>query len=80
MDARTDLLVPRWRLMVLPGAYGPMRPEELSELRRRGVDLDELTIRLRMAAPELMSGKQAEGPTKSEAGTRVVVLPGSLRE
>jgi hypothetical protein len=43
------------------------------------VDLDNLTIRVRQAAPELTTGKRAEGPTKSEAGKRLVVLPAFLR-
>ncbi|MFI6289561.1 tyrosine-type recombinase/integrase [Streptomyces sp. NPDC051018] len=79
VDGLADALGPRWRLMVFLGAYGPMRPEELAGLRRRDVDLEELTVRVRMAAPELTSGRRAEGPTKSDAGKRVVVLPAFLR-
>jgi integrase len=37
----------RWRLMVYLAAYGAMRSEELAGLRRRGVDLDVLRIRVR---------------------------------
>ncbi|CAL9457267.1 tyrosine-type recombinase/integrase [Streptomyces sp. enrichment culture] len=79
VDALADAIGPRWRLMVFLGAYGPMRPEEQAELRRKDVDLDAMTIRVRQAAPELTTGKRAEGPTKSEAGKRVVVLPAFLR-
>ncbi|MFI2350890.1 tyrosine-type recombinase/integrase [Streptomyces sp. NPDC019443] len=78
VDALADALGPRWRLMVYLGAYGPLRPEEQAELRRKDVDLDNLTVRVRQAAPELTSGKRAEGPTKSEAGKRLVVLPAFL--
>ncbi|MFD5939922.1 tyrosine-type recombinase/integrase [Streptomyces griseus] len=79
VDALADVLGPRWRLMVFLGAYGPLRPEEQAELRRKDVDLDDLTVRVRKAAPELTTGKRAEGPTKSEAGKRLVVLPAFLR-
>ncbi|MGW3585619.1 tyrosine-type recombinase/integrase [Streptomyces rubiginosohelvolus] len=80
VDALADMLGPRWRLMVFLGAYGPLRPEEQAELRRKDVDLDDLTVRVRKAAPELTTGKRAEGPTKSEAGKRLVVLPAFLRK
>ncbi|MGW3302305.1 tyrosine-type recombinase/integrase [Streptomyces rubiginosohelvolus] len=80
VDALADVLGPRWRLMVFLGAYGPLRPEEQAELRRKDVDLDGLTVRVRKAAPELTTGKRAEGPTKSEAGKRLVVLPAFLQK
>lgn len=80
VDALAEAIGIRWRLMVYLGAYGPMRPEEQAELRRKDVDLDAMTIRVRKAAPELNTGKRAEGPTKSEAGKRIVVLPEFLRE
>ncbi|MBP0455999.1 tyrosine-type recombinase/integrase [Streptomyces montanisoli] len=79
VDALASALGPRWRLMVYLGAYGPLRPEEQAGLRRRDVDLDAMTVRVRLAAPELTTGRRAEGPTKSEAGTRLVVLPRFLR-
>ncbi|MFH9246134.1 tyrosine-type recombinase/integrase [Streptomyces lydicus] len=79
VDALANALGPRWRLMVFLGAYGPMRPEEQAELRRKDVDLDAMTIRVRMAAPELTTGRRAPGDTKSAAGKRLVVLPAFLR-
>ncbi|MFJ1613874.1 tyrosine-type recombinase/integrase [Streptomyces sp. NPDC088251] len=79
VDALADAVGIRWRLMVYLGAYGPMRPEEQAELRRKDVDVDNVTITVRKAAPELATGQRVEGPTKSEAGKRVVVLPQFLR-
>ncbi|MGW8395744.1 tyrosine-type recombinase/integrase [Streptomyces lydicus] len=79
VDALANALGPRWRLMVFLGAYGPMRPEEQAELRRKDVDLEAMTIRVRMAAPELTTGRRAPGDTKSDAGKRLVVLPAFLR-
>ncbi|MGW3234123.1 tyrosine-type recombinase/integrase [Streptomyces olivaceus] len=79
VDALADAIGIRWKLMVYLGAYGPMRPEELAGLRRRDVDLDNLMVRVRVAEPERTNGKRAPGPTKSDAGARVVVLPAFLR-
>ncbi|MFF7703230.1 tyrosine-type recombinase/integrase [Streptomyces lydicus] len=80
VDALAEAVGLRWRLMVYLGAYGPMRPEEQAELRRRDVDLDAMTIRVRKAAPELTTGRRAVGDTKSEAGKRYVVLPAFLHK
>lgn len=80
VDALAEAVGIRWRLMVYLGAYGPMRPEEQAELRRKDADVDNVTVVVRKAAPELATGKRAEGPTKSEAGKRVVVLPEFLRK
>lgn len=79
VDALAQAVGVRWRLMVYLGAYGPMRPEEQAELRRKDVDLDAMTIRVRKAAPELNTGARAIGETKSEAGKRYIVLPGFLQ-
>ncbi|MDF3300800.1 tyrosine-type recombinase/integrase [Streptomyces tropicalis] len=79
VDALANAVGMRWRLMVYLGAYGPMRPEELAGLRRRDVDLDTLRIRVRLAEPERMNGRRVQGDTKSEAGTRTVILPAFLR-
>ncbi|MFK0288883.1 tyrosine-type recombinase/integrase [Streptomyces sp. NPDC090442] len=73
--ALADTIGLRWRLMVLLGAFASMRPEELAELRRKDVDLDEGTIWVKRAAPELTTGKRALGDPKSRAGTREIVLP-----
>jgi integrase len=78
VDALADAMGPRWRLMVYLGAYGPLRPEEQAELRRRDVDLDTMTLRITFASPELTTGHRVTGPTKSEAGKRLLVLPAFL--
>ncbi|WP_416970461.1 tyrosine-type recombinase/integrase [Streptomyces sp. 4F14] len=79
VDEIADHIGPRWRLMVYLGAYGPLRPEELAGLRRRDVDVQALTIKVRVAEPERTNGRRAPGDTKSDAGVRVVHLPGFLR-
>lgn len=79
VDALAEAVGMRWRLMVYLGAYGPMRPEELVGLRRRDVDLDTLRVRVRLAEPERMNGRRVQDDTRSEAGTRTVILPACLR-
>ncbi|QWB24213.1 MULTISPECIES: site-specific integrase [Streptomyces] len=78
VDALANAVGMRWRLMVYLGAYGPLRPEELAGLRRRDIDLDNLRLRVRLAEPERMDGRRVQGDTKSEAGTRTVILPAFL--
>ncbi|GGV73538.1 putative prophage phiRv2 integrase [Streptomyces longisporoflavus] len=78
VDALAEAMGMRWRLMVYLGAYGPLRPEELAGLRRKDIDLDTLRVRVRAAEPERMNGRRVQGETKSEAGTRTVVLPAFL--
>ncbi|SFS79970.1 Phage integrase family protein [Streptomyces harbinensis] len=64
--------------MVYIAAYGPARPEELAEMRRRDVDVEVPGVWVRRAAPELTTGRRAVGDTKSEAGKRFIVLPAFL--
>jgi integrase len=78
VDALADVIGLRWRLMVYLGAYGPLRPEEQAELRRKDVNLATMVLRIRQAAPELTTGRRAIGETKSEAGRRYLVLPDFL--
>ncbi|MEV6963209.1 site-specific integrase [Streptomyces sp. NPDC051207] len=70
-----DAMGPRWRLMVLLGAFASLRPEELAELRRHSVDLDECSLRVTHASPELTNGRRVTGDPKSRAGKRTVYLP-----
>ncbi|MFI9231688.1 tyrosine-type recombinase/integrase [Streptomyces rimosus] len=70
-----DVIGLRWRLMILLGAFASMRPEELAELRRKDVDLDEGTVWVKRAAPELTTGKRVTGDPKSPAGKREIALP-----
>ncbi len=76
--AMADAVGPRWRLLVLLGAFATLRPEELAELRKDDVDLDTGTLRITLASPELTSGRRVTGPTKSDAGRRTLILPSFL--
>lgn len=73
--ALADAVGPRWRTMVLLGAFATLRPEEQAELRREDVDLEAGTIRVRLASPELTTGRRVTGDPKSQAGKRTIVLP-----
>ncbi|MDX3777526.1 tyrosine-type recombinase/integrase [Streptomyces sp. NPDC008313] len=73
-----DAMGPRWRLMVLLGAFASLRPEELAELRRHSVDLDECSLRVTQASPELTNGRRVTGDPKTRAGKRTVYLPDFL--
>ncbi|SCK24845.1 Site-specific recombinase XerD [Streptomyces sp. WMMB 714] len=73
--AIADAMGPRWRLMVLLGAFATLRPEELAELRRGDVDLDAGTLRISLASPELTTGRRVTGEPKSTAGKRTLILP-----
>lgn len=70
-----DAMGPRWRLMVLLGAFASLRPEELAELRRRSVDIDACSLRVTQASPELTNGRRVTGDPKTRAGKRTVYLP-----
>ncbi|KFG05956.1 MULTISPECIES: tyrosine-type recombinase/integrase [Streptomyces] len=74
-----DAMGPRWRLMVLLGAFASLRPEELAELRRHSVDVDECSLRITQASPELTNGKRVTGDPKTRAGKRTVYLPDFLK-
>jgi integrase len=76
--AIADAMGPRWRLMVLLGAFATLRPEELAELRRGDVDLDAGTLRISLASPELTTGRRVTGEPKSAAGKRTLILPAFL--
>ncbi|MGA5040257.1 tyrosine-type recombinase/integrase [Streptomyces olivaceoviridis] len=73
-----EAMGPRWRLMVLLGAFASLRPEELAELRRHSVGLDECSLRITQASPELTNGRRVTGPPKTRAGKRTVYLPDFL--
>lgn len=68
----------RWSAMVLLAAFTTLRPEELAELRRQDIDLGSATVRVRLAAPELTTGRRVVGDTKSDAGKRLVTIPAAI--
>ncbi|MFE0625770.1 tyrosine-type recombinase/integrase [Streptomyces sp. NPDC058864] len=66
---------PRYRVLVLIAALCGLRWGELVGLRRRDIDIDAGTIRVRRAVAELQSGQRLIKQPKSEAGARTVGIP-----
>lgn len=65
---------PRYRAMVLLASWGALRFGELTELRRRDLDLDRAVIRVTRAV-SWPDGTPVVGTPKSDAGVRDVYIP-----
>lgn len=77
VGALADAIDPRFRALVLVGAYGGLRLGELAGLKRRRVDL----LRGRVEVAEIsveVRGVLLTGPPKTKAGRRSVPLPRSV--
>ena len=72
--AMADAMRPDWRMLVMLAAYTTLRFGELSELRRRDVDLQAGVLMVTRAVSRTDAGLEA-GPPKSEAGIRDVTVP-----
>lgn len=70
----TANMPPRYRLMVLLSSWTALRFGELTELRRKDLDLDRGVIRVSRAVT-WPAGKPVVGTPKSEAGVRDVFIP-----
>jgi integrase len=78
--ALADAIAPRYRALVLVGAYGGLRIGELAGLRRGRVDLLRGTVEVAEVLTEVR-GELFTGPPKTRAGRRRVGLPqGVTRE
>jgi integrase len=73
--ALAEAIDPRYRALVLMGAFTSLRWGELCALRRADIDLDARTIRVERTLIELERGGLSFGPPKSDAGMRTVVFP-----
>jgi integrase len=77
--ALADTIDPRYRALVLVGAYGGLRLGELGGLRRGRVDL----LRRRIDVVENLGevrGHHVFGPPKTRAGRRSVPIPGTVAD
>jgi len=71
----SESVPPRSRVLILAAAFTGLRWGELIGLRRCDVDLDAPSVRVPRRLAQVNSGKLVEGPPKSQAGFRTVVLP-----
>jgi integrase len=69
-----DAIQPRYRALVLVGAYGGLRIGELAGLRRERVDLLRGTVEVAEIMTEV-AGQLQVGPPKTRASRRMVGLP-----
>src|SRR5699024_9441429 len=67
----------RYKLMVLLASWCALRFGEVTELRRRNIDLNNNLVKVRQAVV-LVDGKRVVGPPKSAAGRRDVAIPPHL--
>lgn len=76
--ALADTIKPQLRAFVLLAAFGGLRRGELLALTRRDVDLLHRTVDVRLQRQEAKGGGHLVGPPKTDAGSRVLVLPAGL--
>jgi integrase len=73
----TEEMPERLQLAILLGSWCAERWGEVSELRRKDIDLDARVIHIRRGAYRIKGGIKV-GDTKSEAGVRTVAIPPHL--
>ncbi|MBI2704112.1 MAG: hypothetical protein HYX32_02300 [Actinobacteria bacterium] len=74
-----DTIEPRFRAMVLVGAFVGLRVGEMLALTRERVDLLHGRIKVVEQYQELKDGTRVLGPPKSETGIRTVAIPAMLK-
>ena len=77
LDVMTEAMPPRYRLMLLLAAWCAMRFGELTELRRKDIDVVNGVVRIRRAVVRVR-GEFIVGTPKTDAGTRDVAIPPHL--
>jgi len=68
----------RYLALVLLATFASLRWGEVIALRRRDLDLEACTVRIRAAYVERSTGELLLGPPKSRAGRRVVGIPDAI--
>jgi len=73
-----DAIEPRLRCLVLIAAFVGLRKSELLGLRRRDIDIEQLTISVAQQRQVDRNGRHLVGPPKTDAGCRTVAIPATL--
>jgi integrase len=73
--ALADAVGARYRLLVLLACFCGLRWGELAALRRRDIDLEAATVRVRCQLVEVSGQPLTFAQPKSDAGRRVVIIP-----
>jgi integrase len=73
--ALADAVKPRYRLLVLFGAFTSLRFGELAALTRADLDFDQGEVTVRKSQAELRGGRRMIKKPKSAAGVRTVAVP-----
>jgi integrase len=73
--AVADAMTPRYRVLVLFGAFTSLRFGELAALQRRDIDVDARSVSVRKSQAELRNGRRLIKGPKSAAGIREVAIP-----
>ena len=79
MDALSDAIDRRWRVMVLLAYWCSLRIGELRGLRRRDIDLLHGWVDVREQVVDI-GGRFVTGPPKTDAGRRRVAIPPHIRD
>jgi integrase len=74
LEALTEAMPERYRLMVLLAAWCGLRFSELAELRRADIDVKARVVHVRRGMVRVNGGTLVKEP-KSEAGKRDVAIP-----
>ncbi len=77
LEKITNAMPPRYQLMVLLAAWCALRFGELTELRRKDLDVTNGVVRIRRAVVRV-KGEFIVGTPKTDAGTRDVAIPPHL--
>lgn len=75
ITALADVIIPKYRVMVLLAVWCGLRLGELLALTRKDIDLLRNTVRIERTYQELRDGKMIISPPKTEAGLRTVAIP-----